>query len=108
MYEGNVCKGELDSRNTSDNSIPDFLKNEKIDDALKNVFRQEIQIYMYSQETKHEGKQMLGFPTLLSSRSRFILHTVISSEFPTLLTFSIGEEPNRQCYVIRRDILNAR
>ena len=37
----------MDSKKeTSNNSLPDFLKTEKIDDALKNVFRQELQIYI--------------------------------------------------------------
>ena len=106
MYESNTCKDELNSQITSDNSLPDFLKNEKIDDALKNIYRQEIQIYLHNQETKSEEKKVLGFPSLLSSRSRFMLHNVISSDFPSLITFSIGVEPNRRCYVVNRDILN--
>ena len=107
MYEGNESE-EMNSLSTtsSDNSIPDFLKTEKIDDALKNVFRQELQIYIHNQQTKPEKTSILGFPSLLSSRSRFMLHTVTSTEFPTLFTFSIGEEPNRRCYIISRLILN--
>ena len=92
-------------KDTDDNSIPDFLKNEKIDDALKNIFRQELQIYIHNQESKPDQKQILGFPSILSSRSRFILHSVTSNEFSTLATFSIGEEPNRRCYVISRTTL---
>ena len=107
MYESNVSKCEVSSPNSSENVIPDFIKNEKIDDALKNVFQQEIQIYLSSQQ--QEGKsersnQILAFPALMSSRSRFILHTMVSSNFPQLLTFSIGEEPSRRCYVSTRDI----
>ena len=104
MFEGDSCEGGIDSVKDSDTSIPNFIKSENIDDALKNVFRQEIQIYMYSQENQHGRKQLLGFPTLLSSRSRFILHSVVSAEFSTLVTFSVGKEPNRRCFVTRRDI----
>lgn len=107
MYESNESEEMNSLSNTSsDNSIPDFLKTEKIDDALKNVFRQELQIYIHNQETKPEQTSILGFPSLLSPRSRFMLHTVTSTEFPALLTFSIGEESNRRCYIISREIFN--
>ena len=96
----------MDSKKgTADNSLPDFLKTEKIDDALKNIFRQELQIYIHNQETKPDQNQILGFPSILSSRSRFILHSITSTEFSTLITFSVGEEPNRRCYVISRSVL---
>ena len=94
--------------NLSDSTMPDFIKNEKIDDALKNVFRQEVQIYNHTRAAKSEQqtKTVLGFPSLMSSRSRFMLHSVISSEFSnTLTTFSIGVEPERLCYVISNEIL---
>lgn len=96
----------MDSKkDTDDNSIPDFLRTEKIDDALKNIFRQELQIYIHNQESKPDQKWILGFPSILSSRSRFILHSITSTEFSSLVTFSVGEEPNRQCYVISRNTL---
>ena len=94
--------------NLSDSTLPDFIKNEKIDDALKNVFRQEVQIYNHTRAAKSEQqrKTVLGFPSLMSSRSRFMLHSVISSEFSnTLRTFSVGVEPERLCYVISNEIL---
>ena len=103
MFEGDSSKFGVDFVD-SDTSIPDFIKSEKIDDALKSVFRQEIQIYMYNQENQNDRKQLLAFPTLLTSRSRFILHSVVSAEFSTLVTFSVGKDPNRRCYVARRDI----
>ena len=96
----------MDSKkDTDDNSIPDFLRTERIDDALKNIFRQELQIYIHNQESKPDQKWILGFPSNLSSRSRFILHSITSTEFSSLVTFSVGEEPNRQCYVISRNTL---
>ena len=96
----------MDSKKDTDgNSIPDFLRTERIDDALKNIFRQELQIYIHNQESKPDQKTILGFPSVLSSRSRFILHSITSTEFSSLVTFSVGEETNRQCYVISRKIL---
>ena len=105
MYESKmfdeVEKGPLQ---VGVNSIPDFIKNDKVDDALKNVFRQEIQIYMYTQRDQYEKKSILSFPALLTSRSRFILHTIVAGEFSRLATFSVGEEPNRRCYVTNKDL----
>ena len=96
----------MDSKKeTSNNSLPDFLKTEKIDEALKNIFRQELQIYIRNQESKTDQNEILGFPSILSSRSRFILHSVTSTEFSSLVTFSVGEEPNRRCYVISRSLI---
>ena len=111
MYqcEEAILKGK-DSKTSdlSDPTIPDFIKNEKIDDALKNVFRQEVQIYNHTEAAKSEQQRqtVLGFPSLMSSRSRFMLHSVISSEFSnTLRTFSVGVEPERRSYVISNEIL---
>ena len=108
MNQSNVSKREMNSfNNTSlDNSIPDFLKNEKIGDALKNIFRQELQIFIHNRDKKQEENPILCFPALLSSRSRFMLHTITSTDFLTLATFSIGEEPSRRCCVISRDLFN--